>query len=239
MKRDLKKSTLTIAIIVAITIAVFLVVNPTIKEIRRSRMTDQQIFTEIYDSQGWGGWKGVGPGSTSKDGAAPFLNYLQTFIDSHNDINTIVDIGCGYGELLKDIRFPKNTKYLGLDLVESVINYNKEHYVRDNFSFDVINKLEDLATYHGDLLILKDVMQHWTIEQILFAKEHIIPNFKYAIIVNNIRTAYPTVVNSKIKTGDSRPLDLKIAPFFMNPEHVEDYALPPYRIKRIHLFINK
>lgn len=239
MKKDSKNNLLAFSTIATIAFATFIVVTTAIKDIRRSRMTDKQIFTEIYDTQGWGGWNGVGPGSTEEDGARPFLDYLQSFIDLHDDIKTVVDMGCGYGELLKNIKFPKDTKYLGLDIVESVIKFNKEHYVRDNFSFDTVEKLEDLATYHGDLLMLKDVIQHWTIDQILFAKKHIIPNFKYAIIVNNIYTVYPTVQNSAIRTGDSRPLDLKKAPFFMNPEHVEDYKLPPYRIKRIHLFVNK
>ena len=239
MKDDIKNKFLAVAVILTVIFTLCTYAIQNIKSIKRLIMTDKQVFTELYNTGEWGGWKGVGPGSTKEDGAIPFLNYLQKFIDSHDDINVIVDMGCGYGELLKDIKLSESTKYLGLDIVDSVIAYNKEHYTRRNFSFNTVNKVEDLANYKGDLLILKDVIQHWNIKQIIFAKQHIIPNFKYAIIVNNVRTAWKNITNSNITTGDSRTLDLQGAPFFMNPEHVEDYLLPPYRIKRIYLFVNK
>ncbi len=147
-------------------------------------------------------------------------------------------MGCGYSELLKNIKWPEQSKYLGIDIIDSIIDYNNNHYIRKNIKFSKINELQDLSKYKGDLLILKYVMQHWTIQQILYAKDNIISNFKYAIIVNNIYTTYPTVVNSEISTGDSRPLDLKGKPFFMKPKEIKDYSLPPYRVKRIHLFEN-
>lgn len=239
MKENIKDRLSAAIVFLVLIFALYTVIIQMMQKIKRMNMTDKQIFTDIYKEGTWGGWNGVGPGSTTEDGANPFLHYLQDFLDSHADINSIVDIGCGYGELLKEIRFPKGATYLGLDLVESVINYNKKHYVRDSFSFKTVDSVKDLAIYKGDLLILKDVIQHWSIEKILFAKKHIIPNFKYAIVVNNIYTAYATKINSDIQTGDSRPLDLTAAPFFMKPAHVEDYTLPPYRIKRIHLFVNE
>lgn len=238
MKRVSKNNILACVVIFVVALVVYVVIYQKIPEVRRFIMSDKQLFTDIYTSQEWEGWKGVGPGSTIEDGAKPFLDFLQDFIDSHDNINSIVDIGCGYGELLKGIHLRSGTQYLGLDIVDSVIEYNRKHYVRNNFTFKTVNTVEDLAKYKGDLLILKDVIQHWSIEQILFAKKHIIPNFKYAIVVNNIRTAWKTTLNGNIKTGSSRPLDLTAAPFFMNPKYIKDYSLPPFRVKRIHVFIN-
>lgn len=208
-------------------------------KVRRLMMNDKELFSDIYNTQEWKGWNGVGPGSTIEDGAQPFLDFLQDFIDSHEDIKSIVDMGCGYGELLKGIRLRQDVKYLGLDIVDSVIEFNKKKYIRDNFTFDTVDSVEDLGNYKGDLLILKDVIQHWSIEQILFFKEHIIPNFKYAIVVNNIKTSWKTTLNGEIRTGNSRPLDLTASPFFMKPAYVKDYKLPPSRVKRIHVFVNQ
>ena len=197
---------------------------------------DKQVFTKIYEKQRWN--KLSGP-EVRKDeqGHHPFTDYLQDFISTHN-ISDIFDMGCGYGELLKDLNLPENTSYMGLDIVDSVIAYNKLHYERTNVSYDTVDNVKDLSKYKGDLLILKDVIQHWSNEQIMYARDHILPNFKYAIIVNDIYSPSFGPVNSSIKTGDSRPLNLEISPFYMNLRVVKDYNVSPSRIKRIYLYKN-
>lgn len=238
MKKDSKNDLLAYAVIFAVVFAAVITFYLNIFKIKIVNASDKELFTQIYSTQEWGGWRGVGPGSTEEDGAKPFLSFLQDFLDSHQDINSVVDMGCGYGELLKNIRLYKHTKYLGLDIVDGVIKFNKENYERDNFSYNSVDAIEDLVDYKGDLLILKDVMQYWSTEQILFAKELIIPNFKYVIAVNTIETTWNKKVNEEIETGNSRPLDLAVAPFYMTPLYVEDYRLPPFRVKRIYLFVN-
>lgn len=234
-----KNIAIVVATILVLSFALVVTVINVKHQIRRAQMSDKELFTDIYDKDEWGGWNGVGPGSTKEDGAAPFLEYLQNFVDSHEDITSIVDMGCGYGELLKDFRFPKNASYLGVDIVDEIIAFDQKLYTRDNVNFESVNSIQDLSRYKGDLLILKDVMEIWSINQIIYAKEHIIPNFKYVIIVNNFRTSWTTSINRDVRTGESRPLDLTVAPFFLNPTSSTDYFIPPHRIKRIYLFINK
>lgn len=198
--------------------------------------TDKEVFTKIYEKKVWGKWSGP---EVPKDeqGRHPFIDYLQEFISTHN-ISTIIDMGCGYGELLKDLNLPEHTTYLGLDIVDSVIAYNKLHYERSNVVYDTVNDVKDLSKYKGDLLILKDVIQHWSIDKIIYAKDHILPNFRYAIIVNNIYFPNLGPVNSEIKTGNSRPLNLEISPFYMKLKVVKDYKATPPRVKRIYLYEN-
>lgn len=199
-------------------------------------MTDKQIFTEINDKHRWSELSGP---EIKKDeqGRHPFVDYLQEFIATHN-ISSIFDMGCGYGELLKDLNLPNGTNYLGLDIVDSIIAYNKLHYERANVSYDVVDDVKALSKYKGDLLILKDVIQHWSNEQIIYARDHIIPNFRYAIIINNIHFSGLGPVNSEIKTGGSRPLNLEISPFYMKLKVVKDYSETPSRVKRIYLYEN-
>jgi len=201
------------------------------------QQTDKEIFTKIYTVKRWEELSGPEVPKDEK-GHHPFVDYLQDFIDEH-DISTIVDIGCGYGELLKDLNLPESTTYLGLDIVDSVITYNRLHYKKENMSYDSVDNVEDLSKYKGDLLILKDVIQHWNNKEILYAKDHILPNFKYAIIVNNIHVPGLRQVNSEIKTGQSRPLNLEISPFYMKLKTVKDYKAMPHGIKRIYLYENK
>ena len=202
-----------------------------------AKTTDKQVFTEIYDKQRWNELSGP---EVQKDeqGHHPFTDYLQNFIATHN-ISSIFDMGCGYGELLKNLNLPDNTSYLGLDIVDSVIAYNKLHYERANVSYDTVDDVKDLLKYKGDLLILKDVIQHWSNDQIAYARDHILQNFKYAIIVNDIYSPGLGPVNSAIKTGGSRPLNLEISPFYMKLEVIKDYNAAPSRIKRIYLYKNE
>ncbi len=198
--------------------------------------TDKEVFTKIYEKKSWGEWSGP---EVSKDeqGHHPFIDYLQDFISTHN-ISDIIDMGCGYGELLKDLVLPEHTTYLGLDIVDSVIAYNKLHYERSSVTYDTVSDVKDLSKYKGDLLILKDVIQYWSIDKIMYAKDHILPNFKYAIIVNDIYLPSFGPVNSEIKTGDSRPLNLEISPFYMKLKVIKDYNGSPTGIKRVYLYEN-
>lgn len=198
--------------------------------------TDKEVFTKIYNAKHWGELSGPEV-PKDEEGHHPFIDYLQDFIAKHN-VSSVVDMGCGYGELLKDLNLPENTTYLGLDIVDSVIAYNKLHHERTNVSYDTVDDIKDLTKYKGDLLILKDVIQHWSNDKILYARDHILPNFKYAIIVNNIYFPKLGPVNSEIKTGNSRPLNLEISPFYMKLKTIKDYKSTPSGIKRIYLYRN-
>ena len=132
--------------------------------------------------------------------------------------------------------------YLGVDLVENVISVNKSKYEKDNVKFEIVNKLTELTKYGGDLLILKDVAQHWDNASVAFAINKIIPNFKYAILVNDIRVQNVKPLNSDIQTGDFRPIDLAESPFFMRLRFVKDFTClgtAAGRTKRIYLYVRK
>lgn len=234
-----KKRVLIGAIVLASCVAIYVAYNTRFRDYheatRTYARTDKEVFTKIYTVK-----LAEGTSSTESSQAEkhrPFIDYLQNFIAEYK-ISTVVDMGCGYGELLKGLSLPENTTYLGLDIVDSVIVYNKLHYERTNVSYDTVDNIEDLSKYKGDLLIMKDVIQHWSNDKILYAKDHILPNFKYAIIVNDVYFPNQGPVNSEIKTGNSRPLNLEISPFYIKLKMVKDYKAIPPRIKRIYLYKN-
>lgn len=136
---------------------------------------------------------------------------------------------------MKTINIPNHIQYLGVDIVDHVVARNQKKYSKPNVKFETVNTVEELPKYKGDLLIVKDVLQHWNKDQIFFAIKNIIPNFKYAIIVNSIDLPFRTDLNAK--RGDTRTLDLKKAPFSMDLEHIIDYnAVTGYDLKRIYLY---
>ena len=233
--KDDTKNKLLVGVIGIVLIVAIISAATSNKTTPKYIINDKQIFTDIYEKNK--GEEGLQTESTKNAVIQPFVEYLQGFIDTH-EISSIIDMGCGYGELMKAVQFPKNTEYLGLDIVDGIIDYNKKNYARDNVEFATVNTLEDLAAYQGDLLILKDVMQHWTTAQVIYTRDYIIPNFRYAIIVNDIWVQGSAPINSEINVGGSRPLDLEIVPFSMKLKHIGDYDSSSLQKKRVYLYVN-
>lgn len=203
-----------------------------------SQKTSKGRFTKIYDLNYWtteeSGPSGIGG---VKDESIPYLEFLQDFIDRSN-LRTIVDLGCGDFLLMKYIKIPKNTKYIGVDIVDALVDKNSKQYSKDNIKFEAIDNLSDFEKYSGDLLIVKDVIQILTIDQIFYIIKTVLPKYKYAIIVSNffsLRSQHPQ--NADIIDGDSRGINLEIAPFNMNIEVIKDYHCGS-RYKRIYLYTN-
>lgn len=190
----------------------------------------EYIFSQIYKNNHWGQ---SGPGSDPAN-AAPYLRILQ---DVFNDdrFTTIVDLGSGDWRLMETIYIPGNKNYKGFDIVESVINETKSKHGRDNIQFYYIHKLEELKNEKSDLLIIKDVIHHWSNESIQYFINNILPNFKYALITNDYENLK---INSDIKVGHFRPIDIEAEPFNMkNLQLLTTYKSHGIN-KRVYLYTN-
>ncbi len=139
---------------------------------------DTYIFSQIYQNNLWGG--GSGSGSNPKN-ARPYLKILQSFFYDKN-IKKIVDLGCGDWRLMETIYIPDDKQYKGFDVVSMIIEKANLKFKKSNVEFYQINKLEDIKNETGDLLIVKDVMQHWSYERIGYFVNNILPNFKWAFV---------------------------------------------------------
>jgi SAM-dependent methyltransferase len=197
-----------------------------------SLKNDKERFTKIYELKYWNEDNLSGPGS-NMDNAIPYLRYLQDFIDNRK-IKTIVDLGCGNWELMKHIIIPNNVQYWGIDLVDKIIDDNIRKHAKSNIQFEKVNNVTDCKKYAGDLLIVKDVMQHWNFEAIHYFIKEILVNFKYAILVNDFREK---TKNEQIEIGMYRTLDLEKEPFFVKLTVIGDYV-SGNNAKRIYLYCN-
>ncbi len=117
----------------------------------------QDKFTKIYDKKIWGG--GSGKGSTlfyNKN----FIFFLEDFI-KEKSIKSVIDLGCGDWEFSQYINW--NCEYLGIDCVETVVESNIENYQTDSIKFEHGDIFSDrtILDKQCDLIILKDVLQHW------------------------------------------------------------------------------
>lgn len=189
----------------------------------------ESIFTNVYETHEWGTnnkteYNGSSGGGSeinfNKNNYVPFLRNL--IID--NTINTIVDLGCGdfrCGHILYD---DLDITYTGYDAYKKVIDYNSTQYPLPKYTFthlDFCNNKESIVG--GDLCILKDVLQHWSLDNIYNFLDYLVEQkkFKYIVICN---CDYQTQDNTDIQTGKFRPLSCRFLPLRKyNPTKVYNY----------------
>lgn len=165
-------------------------------------MPAEKIFSSIYANNDW--ICGSGEGSTPAN-TMQYRQYLQKFL-SEKGIRTVVDFGCGDWQFCRLMDW-SNVRYLGIDIVPAIIRKNRQAFGREHISF-IHAEAWDSPLPAADLLIVKDVLQHWPIAMIQsFLRT--IDSFRYALITNCTEPA----TNSECGLGGYRGIDLLAAPF--------------------------
>jgi len=93
-----------------------------------------------------------------------------------------------------------------------VVEANARRYPRPKYDFchlDFHMYKEELA--EGDMCILKDVIQHWSVQDINVFLDYLVASkkYKYILICNCCSQSYP---NADIATGGWRPLTCNMEP---------------------------
>jgi len=183
----------------------------------------KKIFTKIYQDKIW--FKGSGSGS-SPTNTVLYRHFLQSYL-SKNNIRSVIDVGCGDWKFSRLINW-KDINYLGLDVVDAVISSNVKKYQNDKIKF----KCADAQRFEfpkTDLVIIKDVFQHWP-NQAINAFLPKLKKFKHILITD---TCDGERANQDISDGQMRPLALNQEPFKLNAKNVFQYRT--YRpIKKIY-----
>lgn len=152
----------------------------------------EYIFTNIYENNRWGTNENSeymgssGGGSSIEYNQDTYVPFLKEFIVSHN-IKSVVDLGCGdfrcgdliYGDL--------DILYTGYDAYKKVIDSHSKTYNPEKYTFhrlDFCNHPHEMVS--GDLCIIKDVIQHWSLPNIYRFLDNLVenPKFKYILLIN-------------------------------------------------------
>jgi hypothetical protein len=171
------------------------------------------IFTDIYEQSAWGNGSGSG---SHPDNTREYRLYLEDFIQQYN-VRTVVDMGCGDWQSSHLVDW-QGVDYLGLDVVGDIISSNRAHHQTDHVQFEEIKGFDDLPS--ADLLIVKDVLQHWSDELIAQFYPYL-TRYKHFLITNTQKTYYidtmqevdSELFNKDIETGKMHPLDLSLPPY--------------------------
>ena len=168
-------------------------------ELRKSESMEEK-FTNIYKKNIWGS---SGSGSNFSPDNKWYLELLREHIDKY-DLKKIADLGCGDWEIMKHFKFKNKEKYTGMDCVKFLVNNLNKNYGKKNIKF-IHNDISRKIPKGYDLIILKDVIQHWSDEQINKVLPEILKNNKYVFSINGYKfTRDPSKNSWKERKLDKR-----------------------------------
>jgi 2-polyprenyl-3-methyl-5-hydroxy-6-metoxy-1,4-benzoquinol methylase len=187
-------------------------------------MSNKEVFSKIYKEDLWHGGSGAG---SEVENVKEYIDILQKYIDKP-EIKTVLDLGCGDWQFSKFLDL-SSVSYLGVDVVESVIESNSSLYSASNIEF--INR--DITTYEVpkvDLIICKDVLQHLCNKDVIDILVKIIKSSKFSLVTNDF--ASTDLVNRDINNGDYRCLDLSLSPFNLDVTTLLEFERVGWKPKR-------
>jgi len=178
-------------------------------------------FEKIYNNNIWRSGSGLGSNYSNRN--KKLINELNDFI-INNNIKYIADYGCGDFEIMKHLNFD-NINYKGYDKVDFIINKNKNNYENDKTKFI---KTDDIPEGF-DLVIVKDVLQHHTDQDVIKYLDKLIKNNKYVYCINN----YKWKTKPEKHIGEPRNINnrYRYFPLYSNDEPLlqfKEYELHKY-----------
>jgi hypothetical protein len=135
---------------------------------RNQRMTTEEVFTDIYSRNRWGGRSGTfcsGDGSHAASIVAPYVAKVTAELGRIGAATmTVVDLGCGDYSVGGQLS-PACGHYIGVDIVKPLVAHNQATFGAARVSFRHANMVED-ALPDGDVCFVRQVLQHLSNEQI-------------------------------------------------------------------------
>lgn len=184
-------------------------------------MTDHiKAFTKVYEECHWGDnkseeYKGSsGDGSSIEYNLGTYIPFIRAFFKTRN-INSVVDVGCGDWRCGELIYRNLHIDYTGVDAYEALIERHKKQWAQHTWLH--LNGYADRAQLpEADVLLLKDVIQHWTTAEIYTFLDDITASkkYKYILIINccSQKTDNEDIDKSCMDTYRFRPLSANKLP---------------------------
>lgn len=182
----------------------YYILNKRIEKHRKGSL--KETFTHIYENNLWGKSKSdgfySGSGTTHPD-TERYKNELIRFI-LNNDIKSVFEIGCGDFSIMQAVLKEIDVKYIGSDIVPSLINYNNEKYGSQATKFVEMDAIEAEELPKADCCIIRQVLQHLNNQQIQQILRKTV-DFKYILITEHL-PVHPLKKNIDKKAG----LDIRL-----------------------------
>jgi SAM-dependent methyltransferase len=193
----------------------------------------KEYFTEIYKNNIWENGSGWGSHIDYCDG---YIDVLKQLIQKYN-IKTVLDYGCGDWQFSKTINWNQLVeKYIGVDVVEYVVNENIKNYSNAKVSFDLIS--DNYILPKVDLIICKDVLQHLPNSICKELLENFKQSSKYILVTNDYKYCGESNQNEDCEIGRWRLIDLEKEPWNIKGDVVYDWTVKEHT-KKVLLIKNE
>ena len=165
-------------------------------------MTMADAFTRAYKDGQW--HHGSGSGSSPANTRA-YRDFLAAWMAAHRTWR-VLDAGCGDWQFSRLICWD-GIDYTGLDVVPGIAVRNQLRYGRYGVTFRTGDILDPGLWIHSgtDLIIVKDLLQHWPDDAILRLRARLLLQRSRALITYDHDGGTP---RPDIEPGGYRPLDL-------------------------------
>ena len=171
----------------------------------------KEVFTRIFNSNSWNGEESRSGTGSSLENTQKLLKLLEDLFSQLN-AKKILDIPCGDFNWMQHFPFKKDMEYLGVDIVEDIIENNVNFYGKSshNLNFKVGDINTDLFPY-ADVIMVRDCLVHFKFNDIYQTLQNLKKqDYKYVLLTSF--TQRPNNFNLT-HVGEWRPLNLQISPF--------------------------
>jgi hypothetical protein len=182
-----------------------------------------QIFEKIYEHNWWGSSESrSGPGSTLAYTALlrPRLERLLGELK----VSTFLDAPCGDFNWMRHVRLPDQARYVGGDIVVSLINKLQSEHGGSRHSFRIIDIVEGPIPV-ADLWLCREVLFHLSNGDVL----KVLKLFSNSNVKHILTTTFDFVrENRDIGGGGIRLINLRLPPFNLPPPvmRIADFVAP-------------
>ena len=189
----------------------YMALKDRIKGLRLKSKSPEEVFTEIYRRNSWGGAVSVsGPGSDPEQ-TRTLVSELPSLFSAYN-ITSITDIPCGDFSWMALVD-RDGIRYTGADIVPELIRKNEDLYGSETVAFRTMNIISGPLP-RTDLILCRDCLVHFSFDNI-FASLETIRRSGSEYLLTTTFTDRPS--NQDIVTGQWRPLNLQKPPFLLPP----------------------
>lgn len=165
-----------------------------------------EVFSRVYETNKWRGKTGSGPGSVVSR-TALIRERLPSLVDEYS-IRTLLDAPCGDFNWMKEVDLPVE-KYVGVDVVEAVIEQDRREHAGADRSFEVRDLTRDPLP-HADLVLCRDCLPHFTEDETMRAVNNVRASAARYLLTT---TFFSLDQNAPGATGGWRPINLERPPF--------------------------
>jgi SAM-dependent methyltransferase len=188
---------------------------------RNRGRTTEQVFTDIYRQNKWGGMPGElssGDGSADQAVVSAYVEMITARAASEGFAGLrFVDLGCGDFRVGRQL-LPLCSSYVGVDIVEPVVRHNQQNHGNASTNFmhlDIVSS----PLPEGDVCFVRQVLQHLSNAQIsavlaklsayrwVFITEHC-PSDRHGVLPNKDKPQ-----GGDIRAYDNSGVYLDEAPF--------------------------